>query len=231
MISQLIGVALARGVAGVSRKLDGRVPTWFHELEVFDFQRAMLDSCRAEWSASEEAIFGDEFVEEMRAYARSENANIGELVRDVAMRPFIRWGATEMERVTVEELLKLEKAEPCDIDSKAISASIESKVSPLARRIAGDFLPSTPTAFSRVANARIAIEGTAKVVALKERRSASPEHSWPVGAAGLTSSHCSGARWRYERYEDGSVRLSFDGKVDLPPGFRGYRIPNEYVGR
>ena len=230
MISQLIGVATARSVAGVARKLDGPVPTWLNELEVFDFQRAMLDSCRAEWSASEEAVFGDQFIEEMRAAGRSENANIGEIVRDVAMRPFIRWGVTEMERATVGELVKLEKAEPCDIDGKAIAASIESNVPSIARRLGGDFLPSTHTAFSRVANARIAIEGTAKIVALKERRSYSAEHSWPAGAADLTSSQCSGARWRYERSEDGSIRFAFDGKINLPAGFRGYKIPNEYVG-
>lgn len=231
MISQLIGVAMSRSVAGVSRKLDGPAPAWFRELEMFDFQHAMLDSCRAEWLASEQAMSGDQFVEELRAAARSENANLGELARDVAMRPFVRWGTAQMERVTVDELLKIEQAEPCDIDSKAISAAIESKISPVAKRLAGDFLPSTHTAFSRVANARIAIEGTAKIVALKGRRSETPEHSWPVGAADLTPSHCSGARWRYERSEDGSIRFAFDGRVDVPPGFRGYRIPNEFVGR
>jgi hypothetical protein len=231
MISQLVGVAMSRSVAGVSRKLDGPAPAWFRELEMFDFQRAMLDSCRAEWLASEQAMSGDQFIEDLRASARSENGSLGEVARDVAMRPFILWGTTEMERVTVEELLKIEQAEPCDIDSKAISAAIESKVSPVAKRLAGDFLPSTHTAFARVANARIAIEGTAKIVALKGRRSETPEHSWPVGAADLTPSHCSGARWRYERSEDGSIRFAFDGKVDVPPGFRGYRIPNEFVGR
>lgn len=230
LISQLIGVAIVRGVAGVSRKLDGPLPSWFDELQEFDFHRSMLDSCRAEWNASEETIFDDEFIEQLRTDAKSEHADLGHIVRDLAMRPLIRWGTMEMERATVDELLKIAKAEPCDIDSRAISTAIESNASSIARGIAGGYLPSTHTVFSRVANAQIAIEGTAKIVALKERRSSSRDHSWPVGAADLTSSQCSGARWRYTRSEDGSIRFAFDGRVDVPPGFRGYAIPTEYIG-
>lgn len=231
MISQLIGVAIARGVAGVSRKLDGPAPAWFHELGNFDFHRSMLDSCRSESNASSEAASADVFIEEMRAAARSENAHVGEILREAAMRPFVRWGITEMERVTVEELLRIEKADPCDIDSRAISAAIESRVPRLARALGGDFLPSTHAAFARVASVKIAIEGTTKVVELKARRAASPDGAWPVSADDLATSSCSRARWRYERHDDGSVRLVFDGKVDVPAGAKGYRIPLEYRAR
>lgn len=228
VISQLIGVAIVRGVAGVSRKLDGPAPAWFGELVRYDLHRSMLDSCRAEWSASSEAIHGTHVVEELRVAASAENASLGGILRDAAMRPFVEWGLAEMEQVTVEELLKLEKADPCEIDSLAIAASIDSRVPRLARFLGGDFLPSTHSAFSRVAGARIAVEGTAKIVELKARRGASPDTAWPLAADDLSGSSCRDARWRYERAADGSIRFAFDGRVDVAPGFRGYAIPTEY---
>ncbi|MCM2317525.1 MAG: hypothetical protein NDJ92_20435, partial [Thermoanaerobaculia bacterium] len=76
MISQLIGVALTRRVAGVARKLEGPAPAWFEELESFDFHRAMLDSSRSEWTASSEALNAESSLEEFRASARSENAHL-----------------------------------------------------------------------------------------------------------------------------------------------------------
>ncbi|MBI2214865.1 MAG: hypothetical protein HYU52_14555 [Acidobacteria bacterium] len=231
MISQLIGVALVRGIAGVSRKLEGPTPAWFGEVERFDFHRSMLDSCRAEWNASSEAVFGAGFVEQMRDAARAESPHVGRIVREVATRPFVQWGLTEMENVTVDELLKLQRAEPCDIDSRAIAASIESRVPRIARVIAGDFLPSTHLAFSRVAMAKIAIEGTSKIVELKARRTATADRAWPDQADDLATSSCSRTRWRYERNGDGSIRLVFEGKVDVPRGTQGYSIPTEYLAK
>jgi hypothetical protein len=49
-----------------------------------------------------------------------------------------------------------------------------------------------------------------------------------MSADDLATSCCSGARWRYERHDDGSIRLVFDGRVDVPPGYKGYSIPTEY---
>lgn len=228
MISQLIGVALTRRVAGVARKLEGPAPAWFGELESFDFHRAMIDSSRSEWTASSESMNDDQFLEELRATAQSENAHLLGVMRDLAIRPFIRWGITEMERATVEELVRLEKAEPCAIDSAAISASIGERLPTLARKFGGDFLPSTHTALSRAASLEVAIEGSSKIVALKARRDASPDGAWPESADDLAVSRCSDARWNYARAADGSMSLTFDGKVDRPAAYQGHWIPLEY---
>lgn len=228
MICQLIGVALTRRVAGVTRKLEGPAPAWFAELEGFDFHRAMIDSSRSEWTASSEALNEDNFLEELRASARPENAHLFGVVRDVAIRPFIRWGITEMERATVEELVRLEKVEPCGIDSAAISAAIGDRLPTLARKFGGDFLPSTHTALSRAASLEIAIEGSSKILALKSRRDAAPDRAWPDTAADLAASRCSDARWNYARAADGSMRFAFDGKVDRPAAYQGHWVPLEY---
>ena len=91
MISQLIGIALSRRVAGVARKLDGPAPPWFEEMERFDFHRAMLDACRGESSAFSEALSGDAFLEGLRASAQSGNAEQLGVIRDLATRSFIAW--------------------------------------------------------------------------------------------------------------------------------------------
>ncbi|MGK2858421.1 MAG: hypothetical protein ACSLFQ_14570 [Thermoanaerobaculia bacterium] len=227
VISQLIGIALARRVAGLGRKLDGPAPEWFAEMERFDFHRAMLDACRGEWTGTSEATFDDSFLEELRASAQSEHANLFRIVGSLAARPFVAWGITAMERVTVEELLRLEKADPCSIDSQAISAAMDARIQPLAKKLGGDFLPSTHAALSRAASVEIAIEGTSKIVALKSRRDAA-SRVWPAAADDLAASRCSDARWNYARTADGSVHFAFDGKVDRPSGYQGYWVPLEY---
>jgi hypothetical protein len=128
----------------------------------------------------------------------------------------------------VDEIVQLADADPCSIDSSAIGARLEARIPPLSRKLAGDFLPSTHNAFSRAASTEVAIEGTAKVATLKARREASASGSWPAGADDLRGSRCRNSQWSYERAADGSVRLSFDGKVDRPAGFHGLWVPLEY---
>ncbi|MHB9001712.1 MAG: hypothetical protein ACYC9N_19605, partial [Thermoanaerobaculia bacterium] len=96
-------------------------------------------------------------------------------------------------------------------------------------RFQADLLPRLANALSRAASADVAVEGTSRILALKAARNADPLRAWPASFAS-DSSICTDAQWAYQRGPDGTALLQFTGRVDMPPGFIGPKIPLEYRG-
>ncbi|MHB0971321.1 MAG: hypothetical protein ACYC7A_11275 [Thermoanaerobaculia bacterium] len=227
LISQLIAVAGVRMIAATARKLEPPVPAWFAGLAEPRLYDSVFDAIRFETLRSAAAIRDPWFD-----FALEETGRKSGTVEGLAMRvalPFIRWSFASTQAAFGEQMAGLQTAEPCSIDSGAMDARIEASLPSFPPRFQADLLPRLANALSRAASADVAVEGTSRILALKAARNADPLRAWPASFAS-DSSICTDAQWAYQRGPDGTALLQFTGRVDMPPGFIGPKIPLEYRG-
>ena len=226
LISRLVAIGGLRSEAGSMRKLEPPVPTWVSEMSALRLRGQMLDSVRYELETTHDAVTESP----LDLFRSNSHEGLGERARDVAMSPLLRWVAADMSVSTSRQMVTLSRMSPCSIDGKAAERNIQSDLSPLAQRFSGFMTPNLINAFVRAANTEIALEGTSKVLALKVARDDAAGR-WPDSLPRAGTSTCTGAEWAYENNPAAVPRLHFTGKVPEPPGFKGTRIPLDFMAR
>jgi hypothetical protein len=224
LISKMVAVANIRTIAATVRKLEAPVPAWFSELASLKLRDQLFDSVRFELTTTRNAV--NEASGELLRF--DDGGAITDKLSDVAMRPVFRWLASDAAAATSDEFVAMRAADPCALDVKGANARIQARMSPLSRRIAYFGVANLGSAFARAANTEIAIEGSARILALKGARDEAG--GWPETFAAAPSV-CRGASWVYSRPADGNPTLRLTRAVPEGDGARGTQIPAQFVAR
>ena len=116
LISQLLGIAAARQISGVQRKLDMPLPAWFSELATFDYEGALVSSMH-----EDSVAVGDM----LRAQGSLEATGLGpggsgisgrllRLVWSSALKPAVRRAVAKGWTEAVDDVARLRHANPCE---------------------------------------------------------------------------------------------------------------------
>lgn len=235
LISQLVGIIVARLQAGVLRRLDRLPPNWQQRLAIPDGRPAFLNALKFEAFISFKSIReypAQKWIEAMQGFGTGSD-NSGNMIASPlakilqpVQQPYFTLSAADSWQHAQQVHQTLPPPNICRFDAKAVAESVERSLpwwNVLGRQDTGRFLNQ----WYKVGKREIQWELSQKVVQVKQviRKT----QQIPTTVPGLAASTvCPELRWTYQVAPDGtvSIRLSnppawlTQNKSDLPLSHR-----------
>ena len=203
MISNLIALAMARNVNAAARKMSLPAPAWLHEIQQFDFRRALLAAAQVEAWQMNDRVYIETTVDTP-------------VVRrgvDAVMAPYTRLAAANWAEASREIASRVASTKRCDLAPELMSDARRGEIAwwNLPAREAAT--PNADAIWARALRFTAEREGTVRAIALR------------AAAAPQPQSACAGERWIYA--ENGrSFRFS---DPMAPPSPDLFTVPLEFA--